>query len=164
MSVTERRSAPRRPNHSFRTSTIPWAWAVLAVLLLQNVVGIYLNLFVALPTSPDLGTLIASYSALAMHVALGFLLLATTGIVVYLAARSRNVSLWVPAVATLAFSLLAFSSGVEFTIGGQDDLVSFVMEIAFLGAVASDVLVLYAASRFRVPQAPAAMSSLPAEE
>ncbi len=127
----------------------PWAWTVLVLLLVQNVLGIYLNLFVSLPASHDLAALIASYSALAMHVAVGFLILATTSIVLYLSARAQRASLWAPAAAALVLSLLAFSSGVEFTIGGQDDVFSFLMELLFLGVVASDVLVLHGAGRAR---------------
>ncbi len=128
-----------------RTRIAPWAWAVLALLLVQNVLGIYLNLFVALPTSSDLASLLAAYSVLALHVAVGFLILGTAGVVLFLAARTRRAVLWIPALGSLAFSFLAFSSGVEFTVGGHDDLLSFVMEIAFLGVVACDAIVLYAA-------------------
>lgn len=139
--------APVATQGRLRTRIGPWAWALLVLLLVQNVLGIYLNLFVPLPESKDLGALIASYSVLALHVAVGFLILGTAGVLVFLGARSRRVALWAPALGALAFAFLAFSSGVEFTVGGQDDVLSFVMEMAFLGVVACDVLVLYVASR-----------------
>ena len=138
-------SSSDRAKASLRNRVGPWAWALLVLLLVQNAVGIYLNLFVALPPSSDLAPLLAAYSVLALHVAVGFLILGTAAVILFLAVRARRASLWVPALGSLAFSLLAFSSGVEFTIGGQDDLLSFVMEMAFLGAVACDAVVLYAA-------------------
>ena len=150
----------RRP----RSGIVPWAWALLLLLLLQNVVGTYLNLFVVLPPSNDLASLLALYSVLAAHVAVGFLILATASIVVFLSARTRRVTFWSPAVAALAFSLLAFSSGVEFTIGGQVDFYSFLMEMMFLGAVGSDVVVLYFASRLGAPEPRAASSPRLAED
>lgn len=154
----------RRPADRLRSQIVPWAWTVLALLLVQNVLGIYLNLYVPLPPSNDLAILLASYSVLAMHVAVGFLILGATGVVLFLAARTRRVVLWAPALGGLAFALLAFSSGVEFTIGGQDDLYSFIMEILFLGVVGADVLVLYAASRPHASPEREARSSVPARE
>ncbi len=143
------------------TRIAPWAWTLLALLLVQNLLGIYLNLFVPLPQSRDLGALIASYSVLAVHVAVGFLILGPAGAMVFLGVRARRAALWVPALGALGFAFLAFSSGVEFTVGGQDDVLSFVMELAFLGVVACDVLVLYVASRITVPGAhPATPASL----
>ncbi len=139
MELTRRAKVPLRRNVAL------WAWILLASLLVQNVVGIYLNLFVPLPQSSDLAPLLAAYSVLALHVAVGFLILATAGILVFLAARIGRASLWIPALGSLVFSLMAFSSGVEFTVGGQNDLLSFVMELAFLGAVACDAVVLYEA-------------------
>lgn len=141
-----------------------WAWTLLALLLVQNILGIYLNLFVALPPSHDLGSLVASYAALAVHVLVGFLILGTGGVVLYLSARSRRAALWVPALVALASAFLAFSTGVEFTVGGQDNLLSFVMEVAFLGVVAGDVLVLYVAGGARAPDAPDSVPRPSAEE
>lgn len=124
-----------------------WAWAVLLLLLLQNALGIYLNLYVSLPEGPDLTSLMALYAILAAHVVVGISLLASTGVLAYLAGRSHRRSLWIPALAVFGFTFLAFESGIEFVIGGQDDLFSFLMEVFFLGAVGSDVLVLSAATR-----------------
>lgn len=139
------RGSARRSRRA--TRIVPWAWAVLVLLFVQNVLGIYLNLFVPLPEGPSLDSLMASYSVLAAHVIVGILLLVAPGIVLYLAARARRADLWAPALATLAFAFLAFMSGIEFVIGGQDDALSFLMELGFLGVVASDVLVLYQATR-----------------
>ncbi len=163
MSISDRGKERSRSRNRLRSQIAPWAWALLALLLLQNILGIYLNLFVALPASQDLAALLASYSVLAMHVTVGFLILATAGVILFLGARTHRGALWIPALAALVFALLAFSTGVEFTIGGQDDVLSFLMEIAFLGVVGSDVLVLYAASRSRSPR-DAATSSLSVEE
>lgn len=139
----------RHGDYRLPPRVIRWAWVLVALLLLQNVMGIYLNLFVPLPQSTDLAALLASYSVLAIHVALGFFILGTAGVILFLAGRTRRLSLWLPALGSLSFALLAFSSGVEFTIGGQDDLFSFLMELLFLGAVGCDVVVLYAATRLR---------------
>lgn len=143
MSPTDRRS-PR-----LRSQIAPWAWTILGLLLVQNVLGIYLNLFVSLPEGPSLDALMATYSILAAHVIVGILLLVTPGIVLFLAARTRRAALWIPALAMLAFAFLAFESGIEFVIGGQDDVLSFLMELGFLGVVAADVLVLYQVTRHR---------------
>ncbi len=135
------------PRPRLRVRVAPWAWAVLVLLLLQNVLGIYLNLFVPLPQGPDLVSLMAAYAILAGHVIVGILLLVSTGVTVLLAARTDRRTVWGPALAALAFTFLAFESGIEFVIGGQNDGLSFLMELAFLGAVASDVLVLSEAGR-----------------
>ncbi len=145
------------------TRITPWAWTLLVLLLAQNLLGIYLNLYVPLPQSRDLGALIASYSVLAVHVAVGFLILGTAAALVFLGVRARRAALWAPALGALGFAFLAFSSGVEFTVGGQDDLLSFVMELAFLGVVACDVLVLYVASRMAAPGARPASPASPEE-
>ncbi len=150
-------SRPRSPR------TEPWAWTLLSLLLLQNIVGIYLNLFVSLPQSTDLGALLAAYSVLAFHVAVGFLILGTAGILLFLTARTKRLALWLPALGALAFALLAFSSGVEFTVGGQDDALSFLMELFFLGVVGCDVVVLYVATRLRTAE-PAVHPARPARE
>lgn len=139
----------RQGGPAIRSRVVPWAWALLALLLVQNVLGIYLNLFVTLPESRDLAALLAAYSVLALHVTIGFLVLGTAAVILFLAARTRRLGLWLPAVGSLAFAFLAFSTGVEFTIGGQDDALSFLMELFFLGVVGCDVIVLYAATRLR---------------
>ncbi len=128
-----------------RSRVAPWAWSVLVLLLLQNVLGIYLNLYVSLPQGPDLISLMAAYSVLAGHVIVGILLLVSTGATLLLAGRTHRRTVWGPALAAFAFTFLAFESGIEFVIGGQDNGLSFLMELAFLGVVASDVLVLYEA-------------------
>ena len=103
----------------------------------------------ALPDAPDLLALMAAYGMLAAHVVVGILLLVSTGAVLLLAARTRRVGAWGPALAAFTFTFLAFESGIEFVIGGQDDALSFLMELGFLGIVVSDVLVLVQATRHR---------------
>lgn len=147
MSVSASTAAASPPRPRFRSRIAPWAWSVLVLLLLQNVIGIYLNLFVPLPQGPDVLSLMAAYSILAAHVVAGILLLVSTGVVLLLAGRTHRPSLWAPALAALLFTFTAFESGIEFVIGGQDDAFSFLMELAFLGVVAADVLVLYQATR-----------------
>ncbi len=126
---------------------VPWAWSVLVLLLLQNFLGIYLNLFVSLPQGPDLLGLMAIYAVLAAHVVVGISLLVGTGIVLLLAARAHRRDLWLPALVSFASTFAAFESGIEFVIGGQEDWFSFLMEAFFLAAVAFDVLVLVQAVR-----------------
>lgn len=131
---------------------VPWAWSVLVLLLLQNLLGIYLNLFVSLPQGPDLLALMAVYAVLAAHVIVGISLLVSTGVVLLLAARAHRRSLWVPALVSFASTFAAFESGIEFVIGGQEDWFSFLMEGFFLAALALDVLVLFQAARLeRIP-------------
>lgn len=149
MSTSDSAAMVAPPQDKPRSRIVRWAWALLVLLLIQNVLGIYLNLFVTLPPSHDLAALIASYAVLAIHVIVGFLILGAAAVVLFLAARSRRTTLWVSALVSLVFAFLAFSSGVEFTVGGQDNVLSFVMELAFLGVVAFDVLVLYVATRHR---------------
>ncbi len=120
---------------------------MLVLLLLQNLLGIYLNLFVPLPQGPDLLALMAVYAVLAVHVVVGISLLVSTGVVLLLAARAHLRSLWAPALVSFASTFAAFESGIEFVIGGQGDWFSFLMEAFFLAAVAFDVLVLFQAAR-----------------
>ncbi len=138
----------RQPAHPRLGTRIgPWAWAVLLLLLGQNVLGTCLNLFVSLPASSDVLSLMAIFGVLAAHVIVGISLLVSTGVVLYLAGRTHRRSLWIPALAAFAFTFLAFESGIEFVIGGQDNLFSFLMEVFFLAAVASDVVLLHESAR-----------------
>ncbi len=149
MTAVSETSGREPPRPRLRSRIAPWAWAVLVLLLLQNVLGIYLNLYVALPESSDLLGLMALYGILAAHVVVGISLLVSTGILAFLAGRTHQKHLWIPAVTAFAFTFLAFESGIEFVVGGQDDVFSLLMEVFFLGVVASDVVVLYEATRQR---------------
>lgn len=141
-----RRPTGRSPRVALRR--MAWmAWLALALLILQNVLGMDLNLFVSLPGSESFDALLGSVPILLFHVVNGLALLVIGGVLVAHAASLRNRLLMASSAANLAFVFLAIFFGVDFVIAGQDDALSLLMEAAFLGAVASVVILLVAVAR-----------------
>lgn len=128
---------------------VRWSWITLLLLLLQNVMGTYLNLYVDLTQFPSGDAAIRSVVVLDLHVLNAIAIIGTSAYVLAKAVRTRDRTMRLSALAGLAFVILAFFSGIEFTFFGDVDAFSFLMEVGFLGIIGCVVLVLYEASRLR---------------
>lgn len=120
-----------------------WSGSVLVLLIVQHVLGLYLQLVSPLPEGLGLVSTVASDAVLAAHVSIALLILQATGVVFFLAACSRRLVLWAPASLGLAITFVAFESGLEFIIGGQEIVFSVPMSLLFVGIVGSDLLILF---------------------
>jgi hypothetical protein len=123
------------------------AWAGILLLGLQNLLGIYVNLFVTLPAPAGYGTVlgvVAGNPALAFHALLALLMLAGS---IEMAASAWGLSdeLRVPALAAVLLVLLATIFGYRF-VANQLTFDSFGMELAFVGVLLSEVVLLYRAT------------------
>ena len=118
------------------------AASMVGVLFLQFALGIYINLFVSIPRPLALGGMMAGMGAMMammtpvvmVHMLVGFMLLAGAVATIPLTARfGRRTS--VLAALGLAFILVAGYGGVRFLLYGQHGADSFLMAMAWLGAV-----------------------------
>lgn len=155
---TSTTSQPAR-HPGLRTRLTRWSGSVLVLLVVQHVLGLYLQLVSPLPDGVGFLSTVASDAVLAAHVSVAILILATTAVVFFLAALSRRVVLWAPALVGLAITFAAFQSGLEFIIGGQEVVFSLPMGLLFLGVVGSDVLILFWLTR-RAPVPRVSMQGL----
>lgn len=128
-----------------------FAGAVLGVALLvsQNLMGMYMNFWVDLSIFSPIIKAFTSEFVLDAHVAVGVVIVSGTFSQVVLANRSGNRIQRIPAISAFTFSLVAFLSGVEFTFGGGDDIFSFTMELGFVGVFASVATILYLSGKTR---------------
>jgi len=131
---------------------------LLIQLALENLVGIGLNLYVVLPSSSPFGSLVSTIPSFAVHVVLGFLILATS---VFLLVRTWSwqgtpIRWW--AVLVLISVIVAIQEGFAFTYTGNSAF-SFGMEAGFIGAVLATVAVLYEVVR-RFPSAAASTAAM----
>lgn len=136
------RGAPQATSPD-RASTSPLraiVMALLSLLAIQFVLGIYANLDVSFPAhgvgAPMMGGMhtVMDHIGLASHMMLGFLLVALGIAAVVLAVRigSRG-AIWLATVG-LAALVGAGIAGMIFVMGGQANAASYVMAIGFLVA------------------------------
>ncbi len=129
------------------------AAGILAVLLVESVLGAGLNLYVTVPSSPSITQVFASIPLLTAHIVIAFALVAGTLYFVLVAHRSRVDGLTWRAALSCLFVLAALEQGFAFTFTANNAY-STGMLVAFLLAVVSQILVLL---RIRqIPAAPAA--------
>jgi hypothetical protein len=121
-------------------------WLVLALLVVQNILGIGLNLYVSLPSPPTFVTVFASIPLLTAHISVAFLLV---GLVAYAALFARWNSVaglaWLEGLELLAL-VVAVQEGFSFTFT-QNNAFSLGMEVAFVGAFAAQAVVIYRLAR-----------------
>ena len=124
--------------------------AILIVLIVQFALGISVNLYVTLPTvgHPGHASWFGNGPLLALHAALGMLLVLSAIFVLIRAIMARNGTLIVTSAAGLAAILLAAFFGSGFTDKLTDGY-SLGMSIAFAVALACYAIGLYAASTRR---------------
>ncbi len=119
-----------------------WSWITLALLLVQNLLGMGLNLYVDLSSYSTVDAAFRGAPILDVHVLTAFAIVGTSAYVLVLAAAARQRRMGVAALAGLGFVLLAFLSGIEFTFFGQVDAFSFLMEVGFAGTLGCVAVVL----------------------
>ncbi len=123
-------------------SVIRWSWITLALLLVQDLLGMVLNLYVDLASYPTIEDAFRSAPVLGIHVLTGFAAIATSAYILVRAVGTAERRIQLAALAGLGFVLLAFLSGVEFTFYGQVDAFSFLMETGFVGILGCIAVIL----------------------
>lgn len=115
---------------------------ILGVLVLQNALGVYVNLFVTLSVPANLGAVfpvIFSNPILILHAVVALVLIA--GSIRFLLVRTAIVGVRFRQVAGVMLAVVAVTSymGYHF-VGTQENIYSFAMEMGFLATL---VLALY---------------------
>jgi hypothetical protein len=118
-----------------------WAWVLLGLLLLENLVGIFATLYISLPRVNAILSIYRSYPILGLHVSIAFLMVAIAAYLVVFAHRNgyRRIRTW--AAWEVVFLAVAIQEGFAFA-ATLDDVFSFGMELAFLLAVLAVVRLL----------------------
>jgi len=140
--------------------------AMVGALLMQFLLGMYINLYVTLP-NPSVGgpagmmsgmgdmMAVAFNPALWIHMLLGMLLV-PLGIIQFVSASLSRLRAWaVPLAAAvgLVFVLVAGIGGVTFLMGGQHNASSFLMAVGFAGALSAYFAEMVVISQDRHPAA-----------
>ena len=127
------RAARQSPPAGLRQATL----AILIVLIVQFALGMGVNLYVTLPAAghPGHASWFGNGALLALHAALGMVLVLAAIFVLVRAIRARNATLIVTSAAGLVAILLAAFFGSGFT-GKLTDGYSLGMAIAFAVALA----------------------------
>jgi hypothetical protein len=112
------------------------SWALLASLVLENLLGIFANLYITLPTGNAILAIFTSIPVLAVHVVLGFLMLALAATMVVVANRAGFRRVRNTAALEVVLLALAIQEGFAFA-ATHDNAFSFGMEVAFVLAVAA---------------------------
>lgn len=130
------------PNRSARSTVRRLAWALLGLLVIENLLGIFANLYIEPPSGNAMPSIFTSFPVLAAHVLNGFLMvgLASTALVVAHRAGYRRIRN--AAAAELAFLTIAIQEGFAFA-ATQNEVFSFGMDSAFLLAVVAVAGILY---------------------
>ncbi|HZY71065.1 MAG TPA: hypothetical protein VFF67_08845 [Thermoplasmata archaeon] len=110
-----------------------FAWVALILLVAQNLSGLYLNLYVALPIPSGLGLFLLS-AVLDFHIANAFLLVVGGVFLLVYAVRTRVRRLRWLGIGALTAVVFALQEGFAFTFT-QNNGFSFGMEAGFLAAM-----------------------------
>ena len=112
--------------------------AIMPILIIEFLVGMYLNLFSADPAgsksvNPFVQIFTGGQLLLAVHVIIGFLLLFLSLLLLLLSIAVRHGRTILLAVIGLGAMLLAFWAGIAFVLGGySNDQLSYGMAVGFL--------------------------------
>lgn len=155
MTATPARIAPPA-GISPHSALVRWSWTLLGALLLQNILGMGLNLYVALPSTVTFTYLFVTTPLLTAHIILWFLLVIMAGLLLVRVRSAEIPGLTWPAVLVLVFLIVAIQEGFAFVFTG-DNAFSYGMEVGFVLAVAFQALLLFRAAK--VPDLAAGSSS-----
>lgn len=144
--MTEGAIVPPKAPPEKRAALLRWSWGILGALLLQNLLGMGLNLYVSLPSSTSFTKVFVTTPLLTAHIALAFVLLGATAAFLVLARRSRLDGLTARAGLALLSVVVAVQEGFAYTFT-LDNAYSYGMNIAFLFAVGFEVAILYRLAR-----------------
>ncbi len=163
--MTTETARPSPSSDQLARRLVRWTWGILGALLVQNVLGMGLDLYVSLPSSLPFTKLFVTAPLLTAHVVLAFLLVVATAAFAVSARRSRIDGLTWRAVLAFLAVLVALQEGFAYTFTLNPGY-SFGMDLAFLFAVAFEVGILFLlagergrASRSAGPSVPGAPSS-----
>jgi hypothetical protein len=123
-------------------------WIGLALLVVQNMLGTALNLYVLLPAFSTIGQVFVSVPLLTAHISLAFVLVGLAGYFLIVARGSGARGIVLPAALVLVFLAAAVQEGFAFTFTGNN-IFSYGMEVGFLGAVLFQAVVLFRLGRPR---------------
>ena len=120
----------------------------LAFLVIQFLVGMYVNLFVALPHSLSfLGMMgfMGVYSGFAfvmVHMMIGILVGLTSIGILFVSLFSGRFNMSILSISLLLSIILAGVNGLFFVFDGQNNINSYLMSIGFILAVIFDVMII----------------------
>ncbi len=112
-------------------------WIALPILVLQNLLGMYLNLWLDFSTYSSVPRVFSAVPTIDIHVAIGIIILSIASTRFGLSFLPQQRAFRIPSLFIFIFAVLAFGSGVEFTFFGNHDIFSFTMEIGFGGIIVS---------------------------
>lgn len=124
-------------------------WIALPILIAQNLLGMYLNLWLDFSKFGNIPKVFSSVPTLDVHVAVGVLILSIASGRFAMGLLPQNRPFRIPSTFIFIFALLAFFSGVEFTFFGNDDAFSFTMELGFGGIIVSVAALIYISARLQ---------------
>jgi cytochrome b561 len=124
-------------------------WIALPILVAQNLLGMYLNLWLDFSKFSSVPKVFSSVPTLDVHVAVGVLIMSIATTRFALGLLRQNRPFRIPSIFIFIFALLAFASGVEFTFFGQNDIFSFTMELGFGGIIVSVASLIYVSARLQ---------------
>ena len=130
------------PPVSFRDRLRRQAWGLLALLVLENLLGIFANLYITLPAGNAIEAIFTSFPVLTVHVVNGFLMLALAATMVVSTHRAGYRRLRNVAIFEVVFLAVAIQEGFAYS-ATQNNLFSFGMEAAFVFAVVGVATLLY---------------------
>ncbi|MCI4319118.1 MAG: hypothetical protein L3K23_03165 [Thermoplasmata archaeon] len=129
---------------------------LLGLLAVEFLLGMALNLFIAVPSGSP-ATILATSPWLDVHIAVGVMLLGLLGRVLSLGVRARDRSTAVAGAIGLGSGLGAFLAGLSFAFGGGSAGASYLMSVGFAGLLLSAALLLRASwTRRPEPSSPGA--------
>jgi heme A synthase len=118
------------------------AWALLVLLILESLLGIFANLFITLPCGDAIVPIFTSIPVLALHVFDGFAMLLLAAYFLLLAHRAGLRRLRNVAALEVLFVAFAIQEGFAFAATQNNDY-SFGMEVGFLLAILGVARLLY---------------------
>ena len=124
-------------------------WIALPILVAQNILGMYLNLWLDFSRYGNTTMVFSSVPTIDVHVAVGILILSIASTRFALGLLPQNRPFMIPSIFIFIFALLAFLSGVVFTFFGHNDIFSFTMEIGFGGIIVSVASLIYVSARLQ---------------
>lgn len=128
---------------------------MLGMLAIEFILGMALNLFLALPSEGGIVAILESSPVLVLHLLLGVGLVGIAARATALSFRSPLRAQRAAGPFALLSGLVAFLAGISFAFGGQAPSASFVMSLGFVGmAVAAAVLLASRSSGARLANFP----------
>jgi len=140
--VTGEGAAPPAGSRTTERALVRTTWGILGALLLENLLGMGLNLYVSLPSSTSFTKVFVTTPLLTAHIALAFLLVAATAAFVLLARRSRIEGLTLRGALAFLSVVVALQEGFAYAFT-LNNAYSYGMDVAFVFAVVFEVGILY---------------------